>query len=118
MSDPECTVTSDATSMATSGPEPRAEGAPTSLDEVRARIDAIDAELTLLLARRQRLVEAAATFKTDENAVRAPDRAQRIMAAARERALDHGLAPEVAEAVWGAMVNAFIDLELRRHRSG
>ncbi len=118
MPDPERTMTSEAASVATSGPEPRAEGVPASLAEVRAGIDAIDAELTLLLARRQRLVEAAATFKTNENAVRAPDRAQRVIAAARERALDHGLAPEVAEAVWGAMVNAFIDLELRRHRSG
>lgn len=44
---------------------------PTSLPELRARIDA---DLIRLLADRQLLVRAAATFKADEQAVRAPDR--------------------------------------------
>lgn len=89
---------------------------PASLDDVRDAIDAVDAELTVLLARRQRLVEAAAGFKTDERAVRAPGRVEAVLAGARQRALEHGLAPEVAEAVWSAMIAAFIDLELREHR--
>lgn len=107
------------TSPSTSAPRPGVEEvpAPASLAEVRSAIDAIDAEITVLLARRQRLVKAAAGFKTDERAVRAPARVEAVLAAARQRALEHGLAPEVAEAVWGAMVGAFIDLELREHRS-
>ena len=44
---------------------------PKSLFEVRARIDAIDADLIRLLADRQSLVPAAA-FKADEQAVRPP----------------------------------------------
>lgn len=115
---PESTPTRTAHDEADAGPIQDADAAPASLAEVRDAIDAVDAELTRLLARRQRLVEAAAGFKTDENAVRAPDRAKAVIAAARERALEHGLAPEVAEAVWTAMVGAFIDLELRRHRAG
>ncbi|SEG76870.1 chorismate mutase [Thermomonospora echinospora] len=90
---------------------------PESLTEVRARIDALDGELVRLLADRQRLVRAAATFKTDEQAVRAPDRVERVVAAVRERAAAAGLAPEVAESVWRAMIAAFIEYELAQHRS-
>ncbi|MFJ8583709.1 chorismate mutase [Streptomyces sp. NPDC093595] len=85
---------------------------PQSLAEVRAHIDALDTELTALLARRQELVRRAAGFKTDEATVRAPGRVEHVVAAARARAEAAGLAPEVAEAVWRAMIAAFIDLEL------
>ncbi|MEU6413949.1 chorismate mutase [Microbispora sp. NPDC046933] len=89
---------------------------PASLDDVRRRIDELDARLTALLAERQRLVRAAAAFKTDERAVRAPDRVERVVAAARERAEREGLSPEVAEAVWRAMIGAFVEYELAEHR--
>ncbi|MBO2454280.1 chorismate mutase [Actinomadura barringtoniae] len=88
---------------------------PTSLTEVRSRIDAIDGDLIALLAERQGLVRAAAAFKTDEQAVRAPDRVAKVVALARERAEAAGLAPEVAESVWRAMIGAFIELELTEH---
>ncbi|GAB2651307.1 chorismate mutase [Nocardia goodfellowii] len=88
---------------------------PQSLAEVRARIDALDGDLIRLLAERQALVRAAATFKTDQRAVRAPDRVERVVALARERATESGLAPEVAEAVWRAMIGAFVELELTEH---
>ena len=91
---------------------------PVSLDEVRARIDAIDGELVRLLADRQALVRQAAAFKADEQAVRAPDRVERVVRKARDRAAEAGLSPEVAEAVWRSMIGAFIDLELTEHRSG
>ncbi|MFI0354082.1 chorismate mutase [Actinomadura sp. 9N407] len=82
---------------------------------MRARIDAIDADLIRLLSDRQRLVRAAAAFKADEQAVRAPDRVERVVAMARDRAAEAGLSPEVAEAVWRAMIGAFIELELTEH---
>ncbi|HEX2317300.1 MAG TPA: chorismate mutase [Thermomonospora sp.] len=90
---------------------------PASLTEVRARIDALDGELVRLLAERQGLVRAAAAFKTDEQAVRAPDRVERVIAGVRERAAAEGLSPEVAEAVWRAMIAAFIEYELSEHRA-
>jgi isochorismate pyruvate lyase len=89
-----------------------------SLAEVRARIDDIDDELVRLLAERQRLVRAAAAFKADEQAVRAPDRVEQVVALARRRAAGADLAPEVAEAVWRSMIAAFIDLELAEHSHG
>jgi isochorismate pyruvate lyase len=89
--------------------------APTSLAEVRARIDALDAELVHRLAEREALVRAAAAFKADAAAVRAPDRVEQVVAAARERAGAAGLSPTVAEAVWRAMIAAFVELELDQH---
>lgn len=84
---------------------------PESLAEIRARIDAIDADLVHLLADRQSLVRAAAAFQADEDAVRAPDRVAQVIARARLRAHAAGLSPEVAESVWRAMIDAFIALE-------
>ncbi|GAA0285457.1 chorismate mutase [Actinomadura nitritigenes] len=86
-----------------------------SLSDVRARIDAIDGDLVRLLAERQGLVRAAAASKADAGAVRAPGRVEQVVALARERAASAGLSPEVAEAVWRAMIGAFIDLELDEH---
>jgi isochorismate pyruvate lyase len=88
---------------------------PTSLADVRARIDAVDTDLVRLLAHRESLVRAAAAFKADADAVRAPDRVQQVIAAVRERAAAAGLCPAVAEAVWRAMITAFVDLELDQH---
>ncbi|MEV0593134.1 chorismate mutase [Nonomuraea cavernae] len=90
---------------------------PTSLAEVRARIDALDGELIRLLADRQALVRRAAAFKKDEQAVRAPGRVEHVVTAARERAASAGLSPDVAESVWRAMIDAFIELELTEHRA-
>lgn len=99
---------SDVSESASSAP-------PASLAEVRARIDVIDSELVRLLAQRQGLVRAAASFKSDDQAVRAPDRVAQVVASVRERARDAGLEPAVAEAVWRAMIGAFIELELAEH---
>ncbi|MGK5683898.1 chorismate mutase [Actinoplanes sp. URMC 104] len=89
---------------------------PESLAEVRSRIDDLDTQIVALLARRQKLVEAAAGFKRDEHAVRAPDRVERVIAAVRAEATAAGLDAAVAEAVWRAMITAFTELELTRHR--
>lgn len=93
-------------------PEPE----PRSLADARDRIDGIDAEIIALLTRRQSLVRAAAAFKNDEQAVRAPDRVEHVIAGVRARAQATGLVPDVAEAVWRAMISAFIAVELTEHR--
>jgi isochorismate pyruvate lyase len=90
---------------------------PRSLAEVRTRIDDLDTRLVELLAQRQALVEAAAGFKSDEQAVRAPDRVQQVITRVRAKAAAAGLDPEVAESIWRAMIASFIDLELTRHRA-
>ena len=85
---------------------------PLTLAELRRDIDALDSQLIGLLARRQRLVEQAGRLKPrgDQQAVAAPERVAQVIAD-RSQALAAGLAPEVAEAVWRAMIDAFIHLE-------
>ncbi len=88
-----------------------------TLADVREQIDRLDDQLVGLLAQRQQQVQRAARFKVDEAAVRAPDRRASMMARLRERALEEDLDPSVVDAVWTAMIDAFIALELREHRS-
>lgn len=88
-----------------------------SLSEVRAAIDALDDQIVALLAARQAQVKRVVAFKADDAAVRAPDRRAAVMARLRQRALDEGLASDVVDRVYTAMIDAFIELELRELRS-
>jgi len=88
-----------------------------SLDDVRAAIDRIDDQIVALLAQRQEQVRAAAAFKADDAAVRAPDRRAALLARVRERAEAAGADPDVVAATYTAMVDAFIALELGEHRA-
>ncbi|MEE3755321.1 chorismate mutase [Mycobacterium intracellulare] len=86
-----------------------------SIVEVRSQIDQIDEEIVKLLAVRQKLVKEAARYKTDEHAVRAPERRATMMARRDEWATAEGVSPEVVRRVYDAMIDAFIDLELQEH---
>ncbi|MHA6802954.1 chorismate mutase [Salinifilum ghardaiensis] len=88
-----------------------------SLDDVRATIDQLDDRIVALLAQRQTQVRAAAAYKTDEDAVRAPDRRTRMMERLRTRALEEGVDPTLIEQVYTTMIDSFIELELREHRT-
>jgi isochorismate pyruvate lyase len=87
-----------------------------SLEEIRAAIDAVDADLVRLLARREGLVRQAAPLKRDAPAVRAPGRVEQVVARARAQAVTAGADPDVVERIYRAMVQAFIDMELTEHR--
>ncbi|UOO82075.1 chorismate mutase [Uruburuella testudinis] len=84
-----------------------------TLTEVRAAIDTLDRRLLELLAKRQQLVEAAGRLKpqNDAGAVAAPERVAQIIAARRQQAEAVGLSPDVAQAVWQAITDAFIRFE-------
>ncbi len=86
-----------------------------SLIALRAEIDAIDDQLVDLLARRQQLVQGAAAFKRDADEVRGADRRRLIMERLQRRAADQGLDPQVVDAVWTAMIDVFVALELSEH---
>lgn len=87
-----------------------------SLAQIRAAIDRIDRDLVALLAQRGRYVREAARFKTSESAVRAPDRVEQVIAGARSTAEELGADPSVVEPVYRAMIQAFIDAEMREWR--
>lgn len=83
-----------------------------SLHDVRAAIDSLDGQIVELIANRQRWVEAAGTLKSDEQAVRAPDRVEQVISKVRGLAFEHGASPEVVEAAYRALIAAFIEHEL------
>ena len=86
-----------------------------SLEEVRRNIDAIDGRIVALLSERGVYVRQAAEFKTTRDDVRAPKRVEAVVTKVRELAVQHGAEPDVVEAVYRAMIPAFIDHELRAH---
>ena len=90
-------------------------GAPMSLAEVRAHIDQIDEQIVTLMAARQTLVRQAARYKSDQAAVRAPDRRAAVMRRLGELAAEHGVSADVVHRTYTAMIDAFIDLELQEH---
>jgi isochorismate pyruvate lyase len=82
-----------------------------SLAEVRAHLDAIDAEIVKQMAERQKYVGEAARFKKDPASVSAPARVEAIIAKVKANAAAAGLDPEVAERAYRAMIAAFEDFE-------
>jgi isochorismate pyruvate lyase len=84
-----------------------------TLEEVRAGIDGLDRELLALLGRRAAYVHAAARFKRDAEAVRAPDRVRAMLARRRAWAEEEGLDPEVVEQLFTLLVEYFIRREQR-----
>ena len=92
---------------------------PDTLAEVRQKIDALDSQLIGLLAQQQLVAQAGRLKpKHDAQAVAAPDRVAQVLKARREQAAAAGLSPDVAEAVWQAMIAAFIRFEQEVNRSG
>ncbi|MBD2766073.1 chorismate mutase [Kocuria sp. cx-455] len=86
---------------------------PHNIEQVRAAIDNIDAQLISLLAERQSFVARAGEVKAGQGTQDAYDseRVESILRARREQALDAGLDPEVAERVWKELIAAFTDYE-------
>ena len=82
-----------------------------SLEEVRANIDRIDRDIVAALAERGKYVAEAGRFKKDPAAVSAPARVEAIVARVRGLAEADGLAPDVAERTYRAMIAAFEDYE-------
>jgi isochorismate pyruvate lyase len=82
-----------------------------SLAEVRVNIDRLDREIVALLAERGQYVAEAGRFKKDPAAVSAPARVEAIVARVRGLAQADGLAPDVAERTYRALIAAFEDYE-------
>ncbi|RMC32994.1 chorismate mutase family protein [Paracoccus alkanivorans] len=85
---------------------------------LRAEIDALDAELIALLARRRALIDRAARIKkAAELPARIGWRVEQVVANARRHAAEQGLDPELIEAIWRQLVEAAIAQE-DRHLKG
>lgn len=78
-----------------------------SLAEVRTNIDRIDASIVRLIAERSQYVAEAARFKPSAAGVADPKRIEQVVQRARAQAVEAKAPPEVVEATFRAMVEAF-----------
>ena len=83
-----------------------------TLAEVRAGVDAVDARLVELLARRFAYMRAAARIKPERAAVRDERRKAEVIAAVERRAPEAGVPVGLAEELWERLVEASIAYEL------
>ncbi|WP_420894270.1 chorismate mutase [Vandammella animalimorsus] len=81
--------------------------------QVRARIDALDDILVPLLVERGGYMTQAARIKATQEQVRDEDRIAFIVARVRERALAEGGQPDLIEAIYRSMMEAYIAYEHR-----
>jgi isochorismate pyruvate lyase len=86
-----------------------------SLEDVRTNIDRIDRQIVSLLAERGGYVNQAARFKKTTEDVKAPQRVEQVISKVRSLSAEMGANPAVTEAVYRAMISAFINAELAEH---
>lgn len=84
------------------------------MEELRVAIDALDAELVQLLARRQAYIERAAILKTDRGTVRDEARIEDVVSKVLAAAKQAGLSPAIAEAVWRVLIERSIQHEFQK----
>lgn len=84
------------------------------LEGLRQEIDAIDVRLVKLLAERARVVAEVAEVKA-ANGIPAfiPERVEEVISQVRELAGREGMEPDLAEAVWRAMIDWFVAFEAK-----
>lgn len=88
------------------------------MPSLRARIDALDAELIALFARRRALIDRAARIKAAQGLPARIDwRVDEVIANARRNAEAAGLDGDLFEAIWRSLVEAAIAQE-DRHLNG
>ena len=85
----------------------------TTMEDVRRHIDALDDVLVPLLVTRGGYMTQAARIKQQASQVRDEDRIEAIVARVRERAATEGGQPEVLEAIYRSMMEAYIAFEHR-----
>jgi isochorismate pyruvate lyase len=82
-----------------------------NMEEVRAEIDRIDAALVDLIGERFTFVDRAWQLKRSPAEARVPWRIQQVIDRVRARAIEQGIPPELAEALWRQMIGWFIQYE-------
>ena len=85
----------------------------TTMQDVRRHIDALDDILVPLLVQRTGYMTQAARIKKDATQVRDEERIEAIVARVRARAAQEGGQPDVIEAIYRSMMEAYIAFEHR-----
>lgn len=85
----------------------------TTMLEVRAGVDAVDAALVQLLKRRFGYMDAAARIKPERGQVRDEGRKAQVIANARAHAAAAGIPDDAIGEIWERLVEASIAYELK-----
>ena len=80
----------------------------TTMAEVRQGVDALDRALVILLAERQRYMDAAARIKPSRNVVHDDARIEDVVTKVLAAAKTAGLSPDIAEPVWRTLIDRCI----------
>ena len=83
------------------------------MQDVRRHIDALDDVLVPLLVEHSGYMTQAARIKQAASQVRDEERIEAIVQRVRQRAAQEGGAPDVIEAIYRSMMEAYIDFEHR-----
>ena len=89
---------------------------PETLEQARAKIDAIDTALVELLATRQFYVDQALKFKRSGYEVQSPERTEHIMSKVRAEAQANALDPDLVERIYQQVTEHIIRRELKEIR--
>ena len=84
-----------------------------SIEDVRAAIDAIDHEIVTALGLRYQYVKAITRFKKTTEDVRAPTRQAIVISQRRAWAAEVGLDPDVVEKLYRLLIDHFVAEELK-----
>lgn len=83
-----------------------------SLAPLRAEIDALDAEIVGLLARRMAVVERVVAIKNREGIpALLPDRVEEVVGRVRNQAEAAGVPPDLVDTVWRGMIDWIVAYE-------
>jgi isochorismate pyruvate lyase len=88
----------------------------TSIEDVRAAIDAIDREIVEALGLRYQYVKTITRFKKTEQDVRAPERQRQVLLQRRTWAAEEGLNPDMVEELYRLLMDHFVAEELKDMR--
>lgn len=84
----------------------------TTMEEVRAGVDAVDAAVSALLGERFRYMAAAARIKSQRETVRDEERKALVIENAKANARANGVPEPLAAALWEMLVESSIEYEL------
>ncbi len=88
-----------------------------SLEEVRTQIDAVDADILHLIAKRKEYVKQAAKFKHSVEEVKAPDRVDDVVNHVRHLALTLGVNPNMVTDIYKQMIEDMVESEIAELRN-
>ncbi|WP_345980156.1 chorismate mutase [Sulfurimonas sp. HSL3-2] len=89
-----------------------------SLEEVREEIDKLDDQIVELIAKRNRYIHQAASFKESVEEVKAPERVDAVIQKVRSKALSLNLSPNLISKLYKIMINEMVESEIAEFRNG